>query len=113
MAYLCWLTILIFFLVVYILANDGIKYSSTLPVISWWDQIQMDLGFVGYEYPMRLGLSSEIFCSVITELDSHGFKVHGKVSETQVVFRVVNNKTVFKRKPGYSLRTILRCHGKK
>ncbi|KAM5555242.1 hypothetical protein ABKV19_023237 [Rosa sericea] len=80
--------------------DDGIKYSSTLPVISWWDQIQMDLGFVGYEYPMRLGLSSEIFCSVITELDSHGFKVHAKVSETQVVFRVVNNKIVFKRKPG-------------
>ncbi|XP_024175582.1 uncharacterized protein LOC112181464 isoform X1 [Rosa chinensis] len=80
--------------------DEGIKYSSTLPVVSSRDQIQMDLGFVGSEYPMRLGLSSEIFRAFITQSDSHGFKVHARVSQTQVVLRVVNNEMVFRPELG-------------
>ncbi|KAK9901477.1 hypothetical protein M0R45_002108 [Rubus argutus] len=91
-------------------ADDGIRYeledddgsiihSSTLPVTEFEGQV--DLSFLEYQFPMSIGLSSDLFCHVINELEIYGSTIRSTVSENEVVFRVVNHELRFPREPGW------------
>ncbi|KAK9910505.1 hypothetical protein M0R45_034464 [Rubus argutus] len=91
-------------------ADDGIRYeledddgsiihSSTLPVTEFEGQV--DLSFLEYQFPMSIGLSSDLFCHVINELEIYGSTICSTVSENEVVFRVVNHELRFPREPGW------------
>ncbi|XP_061995630.1 uncharacterized protein LOC133713611 [Rosa rugosa] len=73
-------------------------YTSTMRLVSWTKD-EMDLGFLVYKYPVRLGLSSKSFCDLITDMGSHGCTVHATLFKNAVVFRVVNYELVFPTEP--------------
>lgn len=85
----------------YELEDDGgiIIHSSTLPVTEFEGQVDLSVLDLS-QYPMSIGLSSDLFVRVIHELELYGSTIRAVVSENEVVFLVVNHELRFQREPG-------------